>query len=57
MNFVKKIIVLITSGNQRSVAVKKNIIGSFALKGISIVISFLLVPLKQVDWSSCKSRL
>lgn len=45
MNFVKKIIGLITSGNQRSVAVKKNIIGSFALKGISIVISFLLVPL------------
>lgn len=33
------------SGNQRSVAVKKNIIGSFAIKGCSIIISLLLVPM------------
>lgn len=45
MNVLEKILSFITSGNQRSVAVKKNILGSFALKGISIVISFLLVPL------------
>src|SRR5574344_1218144 len=32
-------------GNQRSVIVKKNIVASFAIKGISIVISFLLVPM------------
>lgn len=34
----------ITKGNERSVAVKKNIIGSLFLKGISIVVSMLLVP-------------
>lgn len=33
------------SGDLRSVKAKKNIIGSFILKGISIVISLLLVPL------------
>ena len=36
---------LITSGNSRSIAVKKNIIGSFLVKGISIIVSLLLVPL------------
>lgn len=34
----------ITKGNERSVAVKKNIIGSLLLKGISIVVSMMLVP-------------
>lgn len=33
------------SGHARSVKAKKNILGSFLLKGISIVISLLLVPL------------
>lgn len=33
------------SGNQRSVSVKKNIFGSFAVKIFSILISFMLVPL------------
>lgn len=33
------------SGNERSIVVKKNIIGSLAIKGISVVISFLLVPM------------
>lgn len=36
---------LIVGGNSRSVAVKKNIIGSFLVKGISIIVSLLLVPL------------
>ncbi len=31
-------------GNQRSVAVKKNIVASFFLRGISILVSLLLVP-------------
>lgn len=35
----------ILSGESRTVSVKKNIIGSFLNKGISIVISFMLVPL------------
>lgn len=34
----------IFSGEQRSVTVKKNILASFVIKGISILISFLLVP-------------
>lgn len=33
------------SGHERSVKAKKNILGSFVLKGISILISLLLVPL------------
>lgn len=35
----------ITNDNSRSGKVKKNIIGSIAVKGISIVVSFLIVPL------------
>lgn len=41
MNLYQRIV----SGNARSVVVKKNIIASFLVKGISIVISLLLVPL------------
>ncbi|TXB65260.1 lipopolysaccharide biosynthesis protein [Vicingus serpentipes] len=33
------------SGHERSVKAKKNILGSFALKGMSMLISLLLVPL------------
>lgn len=35
----------INSGSQRSVTIKKNILWSFLIKGISILTSFLLVPL------------
>lgn len=34
-----------TKGHQRSLAAKKNIIGSLLIKGISIIISLVLVPL------------
>lgn len=34
-----------TQGNQRSLEAKKNILGSAAIKGISIVISLLMVPI------------
>lgn len=44
MNLLNTIINKIAKGNERSVAVKKNIIGSFFLKGISIIVSMLLVP-------------
>lgn len=40
-----KIFDYIKKGNDRSVAVKKNIVGSLFVKGCSIVISLLLVPL------------
>ena len=33
------------SGNQRSVTVKKNIVGSLCIKGFSIIISLMLVPM------------
>lgn len=42
ISYIKKII---TGGNSRSIAVRKNIIGSFLIKGISIIVSLLLVPL------------
>ncbi|MDE5905885.1 MAG: hypothetical protein K2H27_11035, partial [Duncaniella sp.] len=32
-------------GDQRTIILKKNIIGSILLKGVSIVVSFLIVPL------------
>ena len=35
----------ILGGDERSVAVKKNVIASFIIKGVSILISLLLVPL------------
>lgn len=35
---------IITKGNNRSVEVKKNIIGSFLIKGTSIFVSLMLVP-------------
>lgn len=35
----------ILSGNARSAAVKKNIVGSIVVKGLSILISLILVPL------------
>src|SRR6476620_1989048 len=36
---------LITRGHDRSVNIKKNIIGLFVIRGCSIAISFILVPL------------
>jgi len=42
--FVSKLTALISKGNQRSVVVKQNIIISFFIKGISVIISLLLVP-------------
>lgn len=41
MDFLKKI----NQGNSRTILLKKNIIGSFGIKGISIMVSFVLVPL------------
>lgn len=41
----KKISILINQGHSRSVKAKKNIIGSLFVKGLSIVISFLIVPM------------
>lgn len=40
-----KIFEYINKGEDRSIAVKKNIIGSFAIKGVSIIVTLLLVPL------------
>lgn len=41
MQFIKQFF----SGNQRSATVKKNIIGSLCIKGISILVSLMLVPM------------
>lgn len=45
MNIFSLIKKRIVAGNARSVAMKKNIILSLLIKGVSIVVSFLLVPL------------
>lgn len=45
MNIILTIKNKFISGNSRSVTVKKNIIYSLLIKGISIIVSFLLVPL------------
>ena len=45
MNILSAIKNRIEAGNARSVAMKKNIILSLLIKGVSIVVSFLLVPL------------
>lgn len=44
VNLFHKIKSRLVNGDARSVAVKKNIVASFALKGISMMVSFLLVP-------------
>lgn len=45
LNFFSPVISKFTSGSQRNSNIKKNIIGSLFLKGISIVVQLLLVPL------------
>ena len=45
---------LFNEGDTRSIKVKKNIIASFGLKGISILVSFILVPLTLTYISSTK---
>lgn len=45
MNILENIKSLVSRGNARSVAMKKNIIMSLMLRGISIMVSFLLVPM------------
>lgn len=42
---IKKLIDLVYRGHKRSVNAKKNIVASFLIKGISILIGFYLVPL------------
>lgn len=42
---VKKLLDLVSKGNNRTVTIKKNILASLLIKGTSIVISLLLVPL------------
>lgn len=42
---LKKILDFVSRGNERSILIKKNILGSFLLKCISILISLQIVPL------------
>ncbi len=45
MNLGSRLLKMLNSGNVRSVKAKKNIIASFGIKGISIIIGFIFVPL------------
>ena len=54
INFIKNILSSIKQGSDRSVLAKKNIIGMFFLKGISIFINLLIVPLTIGYLSSYK---
>ena len=54
INFIKNIKSSIDQGSDRSVLVKKNIIGMFFLKGISIFLNLLIVPLTIGYLSSYK---
>ena len=44
-NLNEKIVFFFTKGHERSINAKKNILGSFLIKGLSILTGFLLVPL------------
>ena len=44
-SYEKKYFVFFTKGNERSVNVKKNIVLMILIKGCSILLSLLLVPL------------
>lgn len=41
----QKILGLLNKGGERSAAVKKNILGSFLIKGLSVIVSLLYVPI------------
>jgi O-antigen/teichoic acid export membrane protein len=43
--YIKNKILILLSGSERTQIVKKNIVGSFAIKGLSILASLFLVPL------------
>jgi O-antigen/teichoic acid export membrane protein len=43
--FISAVSDFLSRGNERSLNVKRNILYSFGIKGVSIVVSFLLVPL------------
>lgn len=45
MNILQSIKSIITKGNGRTALIKKNILASFFIKGISALVQFLLVPL------------
>ncbi|NTW25560.1 MAG: oligosaccharide flippase family protein, partial [Lentimicrobium sp.] len=45
MNLIQRLINSINSGSLRSVKARKNILASFGIKGISIIIGFIYVPL------------
>lgn len=45
MRIIRKTKRFLNEGNTRSIAAKKNILGSFFLKGFSILISLILVPM------------
>jgi O-antigen/teichoic acid export membrane protein len=45
MNLKNHLLGMLNTGNVRSVKAKKNIIASFGIKGISIIIGFIFVPL------------
>lgn len=44
-SIIRRIISRITTGNERSVKVKKNFIASLGIKGVSIAVTFFLVPI------------
>ncbi|MDB5005922.1 MAG: hypothetical protein JWP45_315 [Mucilaginibacter sp.] len=44
LNFQAKIKTYFTEGNKRSITAKKNIVVTFSLKGFSILIGFVLIP-------------
>lgn len=45
MNIIKQLSQKLTGGNERTATIKKNILGSLLIKGISIIVSLLLVPM------------
>jgi O-antigen/teichoic acid export membrane protein len=45
MSLKDNLLGILNNGNVRSVKAKKNIIASFGIKGISIIIGFIFVPL------------
>lgn len=45
MNYLDKIKAFISRGSERSINAKKNIIGSFLIKGISILVNLLIIPI------------
>lgn len=53
MNLIKQLSQILVGGSERTITIKKNVLGSLLIRGISIMVSLLLVPM-TLDYVSAE---